>query len=142
MMPNQIRAVLIPVGQPPRIIEAEPAALWTLLGGVPIHFASLALSRRGRSFAAVWCSNVAVGAPNRVVFAPMFRYLEVVTEIYGPILITAAKEHDEAFALNHDEVTTCILVASRWPTLPNQPSGPPNRNGQPPGRSRRCKLTP
>jgi hypothetical protein len=116
-----IRAVLVPIGRPPRVVDAEPATLWSELGGIPEHFASFALTPFGRRFAAVWCCNVAVGAPNRIVFAPMFRYQEVVAEICGPILMTAAKYNDEALALRATEATTCIVAASRWPDLSVQP---------------------
>lgn len=132
MRPQEIRAVLVPVGMRPRVIEAEPATLWSLLGGIPEHFASFALTNFGRRFAAVWCRHFAADDPNRWVFAPMFRYREVNLPICGPILITGADtKRGEALSLDKVEVGRCIRFASMWPHLhvePNFASPPKERH--------------
>lgn len=116
--PNVIRAVIVPVGKSPRSVEAEPAALWSMLAGIPEHFASFALSRFGRRYAAVWCRDFAADDPNRFVLAPMFRYHEVNGAICGPLLITAANgSRGEALSLYTSEVARCIAFAARWPVI-------------------------
>jgi hypothetical protein len=139
---QQLRAVLVDVGAAPRVVEAEPSALWATVGGIPVAFARMALTNYGKRFAAVWCSHVALGGPNRLVVAPMFRYQAVTAEIWGSILITAAKNSGEALALTVDEAATCRRLAGSWPHLLIEPGGCTSGSWQPPGRSRRCKLAP
>lgn len=115
---REMRAVVVPVGERPRIVDAAPSFLWRIIGGIPDHFTSFALSRYGRRFAAVWCRDVAIGLPNRFVTTPLFRYREFSGYLYGPLVITAAdQKNGDALSLKEEELATCVGFASRWPRI-------------------------
>jgi hypothetical protein len=118
MKEGNVRAVLVSVGTPPHVVEAPPAALWTVVGGIPERFTRFALTRFGRRVADVWCRDVPSAAPNRCVVTPMFLYSEFRGDISGPILITAGNSKSgEMLSMTEDEATKSIVFASRWPRI-------------------------
>jgi hypothetical protein len=126
---RQIRAVLVDVGMPPRIVETAPAALWTAVGGVPERFATFAFTRYGRRFAEVWCRDVAGPDRNRFVVTPTCLCLEFRGEISGPILITAGHgKTGETLSMTKEEGEMSISFAARWPNITQTEFGRPREH--------------
>jgi hypothetical protein len=129
MTRREIRAVLVEVGMPPRIVETAPAALWAVVGGVPERFATFAFTRFGRRFAEVWCRDVSGSDPNRFVVTPEYLCFEFRGEISGPILITAGhRKTGETLSMTHEEVAMSIVFAARWPSIKRTEFGRPREH--------------
>jgi hypothetical protein len=115
--PQIRRAVLVPVGEPPRVVEIPDSleGLQEAIGGRVNCFGRIPLTRDGKRSADFWCDDdgLEVRPLNRLV---IFRGYTV--EIWGPIVITAADETTgETYSLTEAEAARCIEIASRWPHI-------------------------
>lgn len=115
--PRIRRAVLVPVGEPPRVVEIPDSlqGLRAAVGGRINCFGRIPLSLDGTRSAEFWCDDdgLDVLPLNRLV---IFRGYTV--EIWGTIVITAAdKTTGETYSLTEAEAARCIEIATRWPHI-------------------------
>jgi hypothetical protein len=111
------RAVLVPVGEPPRVVEIPDSleGLQQVVGRRINCFGHIPLSRAGRRSAEMWCDHDGkdVLPLSRFVLFP-----DYTVEIWGPILITAADDTTgETYSLTNAEAARCIAIARRWPIV-------------------------
>jgi len=116
---TKIRAILIPVGAAPLVIELDDAlkALQAAVGGF-FELAARFKCGPGRE-ADVWVNDDDPGLlPNRLLILPHFQSVVV-----GPMVITAAEaagtpESDgETYSLTPEEIAFCLRVVSQWPVV-------------------------
>jgi hypothetical protein len=118
---TKIRAVLIPVGEEPRVVELDDATegLQAAVGG---YFELLARFPLGPGREAdLWGDDAASlkdAPPNRMVLLPGFESV-----VLGPVVVTAAEaagtpENDgETYSLTSDEIAFCLRVVGQWPMV-------------------------
>jgi hypothetical protein len=111
------RAVLVPVGEPPRVIEIADSleGLRQAVGRRINCFGHFPLARAGKRSADMWCDRDGKDLLplNRLV---LFR--DYTVEIWGPILITAADETTgKTYSLTSAEAARCVAIARRWPII-------------------------
>lgn len=111
-IPVKLRAVLVPVGDEPKVVELDDAVegLQKAVGGFFDNFTRFELGP-GRT-ADCWCDDEGLlkALPeNRLVILPDFEGM-----IVGPIVITASDGDGETYGLTDDEVRKCLEVARAW----------------------------
>lgn len=115
----KLRAVLLQVGEPARVVELEAGykGLQAALGGIVECFARFDLLG-GPRVADCWCLDDFTGEqPNRLVRVPEMEF-----PISGPVLVTVGDESDGGtYSLTDQELEIVMCAAARWPVAISMP---------------------
>lgn len=114
-MDTTCRAILIPVGGVPEVIELKDSVtdLQEVVGGYFEVVGRFRLS--GTRTATAWGDED--GIAKRL---PLNRVVDTETRsgsVVGPIVITVSDEDGETYSLTDAEITICLVEIARWSTV-------------------------